>query len=149
VRLWRISDFGDLSGQGGLIGAARWHSRGRRIVYLADHPAAALIEVLVHLEVDVLELPDAYQLLAIDAADDIMIDTVHAANLPADWQEDPLVTRDLGDAWLREGRTALLQVPSAIVPAAFNWLLNPAHAGAGRVTVAEVIRTRFDQRLLD
>ena len=45
MRLWRISDFADLAGEGGLLVSGRWHSRGRRIVYLSDHPATALIEI--------------------------------------------------------------------------------------------------------
>jgi RES domain-containing protein len=147
VRLWRISDFADLSGQGGLLAGARWHSRGRRIVYLADHPAAALIEVLVHLEVDAAELPDALQLLAVDAAEDIAAEAVRSDDLPAGWQQDSSFTRAVGDRWLAEGRTALLQVPSAVVPAAFNWLLNPSHADAARIEVADIIAASFDPRL--
>jgi RES domain-containing protein len=148
VRLWRISDFVDLSGQGGLLGAARWHSRGRRIVYLADHPASSLLEVLVHLEVDAAELPDVFQLLGIDAPEDMAFDLVRSAELPGNWQRDHPVTRALGDRWLTESKTALLRVPSAIVPAAFNWLLNPAHADAGQAAIAKIIRAPFDSRLL-
>ena len=147
MRLWRISDFVDLSGQGGLLAAARWHSRGRRIVYLADHPASALLEVLVHLEVDAAELPDVLQLLAIDVPDDIAPERVESANLPADWKQHFSVTRALGDRWLREDGSALLRVPSAIVPAAFNFLLNPAHPDAASAKIAEIIHAPFDTRL--
>lgn len=147
MRLWRISDFVDLSGQGGLLAAARWHSRGRRIVYLADHPASALLEVLVHLEVDAAELPDVLQLLAIDVPDDIAPESIESANLPADWKQHFSVTRALGDRWLREDGSALLRVPSAIVPAAFNFLLNPAHPDAASAKIAEIIHAPFDTRL--
>ncbi len=148
MRLWRISDFADLSGQGGLLEEARWHSRGRRIVYLADHPASALIEVLVHLEVNAAELPDSYQLLAVDAPEEIAFETAHAGNLPADWQRNHSLTRAVGDDWLAANRAALLRVPSAIVPAAFNWLLNPTHTDARQVRIAEIIRAQLDPRLL-
>jgi len=47
MELWRISNYADLSGAGGLQAAGRWHTRGKRIVYLADHPASALLEMLV------------------------------------------------------------------------------------------------------
>jgi len=50
MRLWRISDHANLSGDGGIFFSARWHSRGKRIVYLADHPASALLEVIVHVD---------------------------------------------------------------------------------------------------
>ena len=50
MELWRISNYADLSGIGGLKAAGRWHSQGRRIVYLADHPSSALLEMLVHMD---------------------------------------------------------------------------------------------------
>jgi RES domain-containing protein len=148
VRLWRISRFADLSGEGGRLAPGRWHQRGGRIVYLADHPASALVEVLVHLEVDAAELPTVYQLLAIDVPDTTRLETVDVANLPENWRGHERVTRALGDRWLAEKRTVLLRVPSAIVPATSNWLLNPAHDDARAVTIVDVIRAPFDQRLL-
>ncbi len=147
MRLWRISDFVDLSGQGGLLAPARWHSRQRPIVYLADHPASALLEVLVHLEVDADELPDAFQLLAVDAPDDLAFERLDRARLPEGWPQDFSVTGSKGDGWLDAARSPLMQVPSAIVPAAFNWLLNPVHPDAARIVIADVVRAPFDRRL--
>ena len=148
MRLWRISDFADLSGVGGLMEEARWHSRGRRIVYVADHPASALLEVLVHLEVDLADLPEDYQLLVIDAPDDIPFERVEVADLPPNWQGNLASTQARGDDWLKEGKTALCCVPSAIVPFAENWLLNPLHADAARLRIARAIRVPYDPRLL-
>jgi RES domain-containing protein len=147
VRLWRISDFANLSGEGGLLAPARWHSQGRRIVYLADHPASALIETIVHLEVDRDQIPDDYQLLAVEVADDIAFESVDLQKLPTGWPEHLNATRAVGDEWLDRNRTALLRVPSVIVPHASNWLLNPAHADAAKITIAQVIRAPFDVRL--
>jgi RES domain-containing protein len=147
MRLWRISNFADLSGDGGLLAAGRWHSRGRRIIYLSDHPASALIEVLVHLEVDVDDIPDSYQLVAVEVPDEIAIERIDIDALPAGWPQDLEATRALGDRWLADRRTALLQVPSAIIPHASNWLLNPAHADRARVAISDVKRAAFDPRL--
>jgi RES domain-containing protein len=60
--LWRILNYADLSGLGGLRAAGRWHSQGRRIVYLADHPSSALLEMLVHLDRSL--IPSTYQFTA-------------------------------------------------------------------------------------
>ena len=54
MELWRISNYADLSGIGGLRAAGRWHSQGRRIVYLADHESSALLEMLVHMDRDLM-----------------------------------------------------------------------------------------------
>ena len=97
MRLWRISDHADLSGVGGLHASGRWHSRGRRVVYLADHPASALLEVLVHLEIDVEDLPTHYQLLGVDVPDDVAITLLDERGLPDDWRNQRAVTRARGD----------------------------------------------------
>jgi RES domain-containing protein len=148
MRLWRISSFADLSGEGGLLAAGRWHSRGRRIVYLADHSASALLEVLVHLEVDMDDLPSAYRLHAADVDDAVSFDALDEKSLPADWRDSPDVTRAAGDKWVAENRTLLLRVPSAIVPFASNWLLNPRHADSAKARIVDSIHLPYDLRLL-
>ena len=129
------------------MASGRWHSQGSRVVYLTDHPASALIEVLVHLEVDPEDLPDNYQLLAVEVPDHVRFDTIEEDRIARGWRDDPALTRKLGDEWLGENRTALVRVPSAIVPAAVNWLLNPAHPDSGSVRIAGILQAPFDPRL--
>lgn len=148
MRLWRISNHASLSGDGGLYASGRWHTRGRRVVYLADHPASALLEVMVHLEIDAEDLPTSYQLLGVELSEDIRIDTRGESEWPEGWRAQTALTRALGDTWLREGATALMRVPSAIVPDASNYLLNPAHADATRIGIASAVRAAFDPRLM-
>ncbi|MHB8270717.1 RES family NAD+ phosphorylase [Bradyrhizobium sp.] len=109
-------------------GRDRWHTRGRRIVYLADHPANALLEMLVHVDRDL--LPTTYRLLRVIVPERTAVEAVGADTLTADWQNQPATTRDIGDQWLDRSSSALLQVPSVIVPRARNFLLNPAHTDA-------------------
>jgi RES domain-containing protein len=148
MRLWRISNHADLSGEGGLRASGRWHSKGRRVVYLSDHPASALLEVLVHLEVDVEDLPTHFQLLTIEAPVGIVISSADEDSMAENWRGDIAATRAFGDEWLRDGASALLRVPSAIVPASYNYLLNPAHADAARLTVVSAMQAPFDRRLV-
>jgi RES domain-containing protein len=142
--LWRISNYADLSGIGGLRAAGRWHSQGRRIVYLADHPSSALLEMLVHMDRDL--IPSTYQLLRVIAPSDIMIESVD--DLPSNWRTETMASREIGDRWIDGSASALLQVPSAISQQGRNFLLNPAHPDAVRVAVTEIIRAPFDSRLL-
>lgn len=145
MELWRISNYVDLSGIGGLRAAGRWHSQGKRIVYLADHPSSALLEMLVHMDRDL--IPPTYQLLRIVFPDDIFVEAV-GPELPQDWRTRTMVSREMGDQWLDRSGSALLQVPSAISAQGANFLLNPAHPDAAHVSVAEVIQAPFDPRLL-
>jgi RES domain-containing protein len=148
VFLWRISNHLSLAGDGALRTPGRWHTRRRRIVYCAQSPAAALLEILVHFEIDILDLPVRYRLLKIEAPDDMQVERVSANDLPKDWPERTEVTRALGDGWLTKGSTAILSVPSAIVPETFNVLLNPAHQDAKRIVIVQTGEHAIDPRLL-
>jgi len=116
------------------------------VVYLADHPASALLEVMVHLEIDAEDLPTHFQLLGIEVPDDIPVATLTA--LPDNWREQIDGTRARGDAWLRGNEGALLRVPSAILPNTANYLLNPAHPEARRIVLDSATRAAFDPRLM-
>lgn len=146
MELWRISNYADLSGGGGLQAAGRWHTRGKRIVYLADHPASALLEMLVHMDRDL--IPATYRLLRIVVSDGVAVDSIGNDALVSNWRTQPALTRQIGDQWLDQSATALLQVPSVIVPIGKNFLLNPAHPDAAKVTIAAVVNAPFDTRLL-
>ena len=137
-----------LTGEGSLRTPGRWHPRGRRVAYCAQSPAAALLEILVHFEIDIQDLPVRYRLLKIDAPDDVPVERVSIEQLPADWLEKPDVTRALGDGWLKKGSAALLSVPSAIVPETFTLLLNPAHQDAKRIVIVQTGEHAIDPRLL-
>jgi RES domain-containing protein len=145
--LWRISNYKSLTGEGGLKYAARWHSAGHRIVYLAESPAGALIEVLVHLELEQDELPRSYMLLRVGVPDDLVIEEL---SIPAGdgWKSNHTLSRKLGDEWSLRRETALARVPSAILPNTSNYLLNPLHADAKRIRIMESSRAEFDPRLL-
>jgi RES domain-containing protein len=143
---WRISDYIDLSGEGGRKAGARWHTAGSRIVYLAESPMAALVETLVHLEVESEETPDFYTLLKITVPDGLAIQSLDPP-AESDWKHDLELTRRIGDAWLASLETPLARVPSVLAPQTWNYLLNPEHPEAKQVQVAEVIKERFDNRL--
>src|SRR3974377_436085 len=114
--LCRISNYRTLDGRGGLETSARWDTQGCRIVYLAESVAGALLEVVVHLELDPVGLPKSYRLLKVEAPDDLAIHEFSANELSENWTGDETETRTLGDQWLISDRTPLLRVPSAVAP---------------------------------
>ncbi len=145
--LWRISNYTSLDGRGGLFASARWHTSGRPIVYLAETAAGALIEVLVHLELDLNNLPQSYTLLKAEAPDNVSIRTLSDSDLPPNWRQNETAARSVGDEWLASGTHALLRVPSAILPETFNVLLNPGHPHAAQVKVLWCQEYPWDRRL--
>jgi RES domain-containing protein len=74
---------------------------------------------------------------------------VETLSLPAGnaWKRLPIITRGLGDEWLRSKRTALARVPSAIMPNTWNFLLNPDHPEAAETQIIEIARADYDPRL--
>ncbi len=133
---------------GGLRAVGRWHSKGRPLVYCAPNPAAALLEVLVHLELKEADWPVGYCLLKIRVPENMGLGRLDIESLPADWREDLAYTRGIGDGWLASGKTALLEVPSVIVPETFSVLINSLHPEVRLLAVESIIRHPLDWRLL-
>jgi RES domain-containing protein len=144
--LWRISNHIDLGGWGGRKFSSRWTSLGKRVTYMAESPAGAMLEILVHFKRRDEEVPRTFTLLEIEAPDEIPVqDLMPLAD--ADWKDRIQMTQCVGDRWLDSRETALARVPSAIMPRTWNVLLNPAHPDSGKVRIESVIRERFDNRL--
>ena len=118
------------------------------MVYCAPNPAAALLEILVHAEIDLEDLPASYRYLEIEIPESLSRHTVEATTLPADWASRMERTRAVGDEWLRSLRSALLLVPSVIVPSTWNILINPRHPEAGAATITRSHTHPLDVRLL-
>jgi RES domain-containing protein len=117
-------------------------------VYCAPNPAGALLEVLVHAEVDIEDLPVGFRYLEIEAPATLAIEDVDTSALERSWRTDLAATRRAGDRWLQSSRTALLRVPSVIVPATWNVLINPRHPESAQVRVVRTHSHGLDSRLL-
>lgn len=143
MKLWRISPYADLSGEGGRLFDGRWNGGGRAIVYTAESSALALLEVLIRFGRR--EIPAPYQLLEIEAPDELVVES-YARAAPS---ESVASSVAWGETWLRTGRTALARVPSAVAPQAYNYLLNPAHPEAAKVRILSHARYEWDVRLFD
>lgn len=139
IQAWRVcrAPFADLSGEGARRYGGRWNSPGLPAVYAAEHPALALLEVRVHLDLPLDLMPEDYVILRISLPDE---PPEHITTIPPD-------PRAAGDAWLREARTAILRVPSILVPGATNLLLNSRHSRATEAILATPTPFRFDPRL--
>jgi len=148
VILWRVTNHISLDGGGGLHAPGRWHALGQRIVYCAPNPATALLEVLVHAGIDVEDMPVTFRYMEIEAPDSVAVETMDANTLGPAWQTTIHITRQSGSDWLRSTRTALLRVPSVIVPATWNVLVNPRHPDCAKIRIASIHEHRCDPRLL-
>jgi RES domain-containing protein len=148
VILWRVSNYQTLDGAGGLYVSGRWHTRGHPILYCTLNPATALLETLVHIEIDSEDRLECFQVLRIEGPDSLSMEKVEADSLSPNWAVDMSISQSIGDRWLGGGRSLLLQVPSVLVPETWNVLVNPQDAEANRLKVTATYEHAFDVRLL-
>ncbi|MCY3794891.1 MAG: RES family NAD+ phosphorylase [Gammaproteobacteria bacterium] len=144
--LWRISNHADLGDLGGIHRGGRWHSRGVPVVYLSESPALALLEVMVNFDLAPDEIPANYQLLEVDCTA-VGVLSLNEDGLGEQWADKPSLTQGIGNRWLASGESALLSVPSAVVPKSRNYLLNPRHVDAARAVIRSSSRHPLDRRL--
>jgi RES domain-containing protein len=138
--VWRLSNYDDLSGRGGLIAAGRWHSRGQCIVYCSETIECAREEVRSHLGVPDILIPSTYKILKIHVPKLVEILEVPVSELLQDWRESYGITQPIGDEWLFSIRSAILKVPSAICAGVSNFLINPSHEMSDLVKIVSIVR---------
>lgn len=133
------------SGEGGLHKESRWNHKGHPIVYTGGSLALAVLELLVHVNVD----QPLRRHVAVRARipDDLRVDEISIDELPADWR-DPgnQRLREIGTDWLKSRNAAVFRVPSVVVPPEANYLLNPRHADFARIELEASIPFEFDKR---
>jgi RES domain-containing protein len=124
----------------------RWTSPGVRVIYAAEHYATAILEILVHR--GRLALPGPHHAVRIAIPDDLAMEVLDP-RAHAGWDtEGSSVARAAGDAWVAEGRTAVLIVPSVPgQPEEWNYILNPAHRDASRIRPQRPFDVVWDGRL--
>jgi len=147
VKLWRIAAetrryaATDLSGKGAAVSPGRWNQESEAVVYCAPNVAIAVLETAAHMDDTGLPL-DRY-LVEINIPAQVWKSRIiwSASRLPPQWDAIPAggASAAAGSAWLASHRSAILLVPSVIVPEEFIALINPAHPLAAGID-ATVIR---------
>ena len=145
--VWRFSRHESLGGRGGLLASARWHTRGREILYCAPNPATAVLEIMVQAQVREPAAFSRHRFIKLEIPDEISCDSVDESQLPTDWSRRVSVTRAWGDRWLREAHAAVLTVRSVLVPETYNLIINPRHADAARIKRLTSFPYPLDSRL--
>ncbi len=140
---WAATAF---SGEGARRAGGRWGSVGTPLVYTSGSLALAELEILVNLPSE--RLLGSYVAFRVRFGD-ALLEGLPPAELPADWRRDPAPrsTRAIGDRWVREGRSLVLAVPSAVVPVESNYLVNPEHPEVERLEIAGPFDPLLDPRL--
>jgi RES domain-containing protein len=145
--LWRIAAetrqyrADDLSGGGAAKNPGRWNEAGQAVLYAAPTIAIAVLETAAH--IDDTGLPLNRYLVRIDMPPRMWRSRkeLDPASLPPAWSAIPAgaSSAQVGSAWLKAAESAILLVPSVIVPEERVALMNPAHPDASKLK-ATVVR---------
>ncbi|SRR5579862_7879538 len=148
---WRIvkAKYADsvFSGEGARLYGGRWNSPGVPMVYLSEHRSLGALEIFVHTR----PIPVSGHYKAFFAQwDDSLEETLRRESMPLFWMAEPPgdATMQIGDRWARERRSAVLSVPSVLVPEERNFALNPAHPDFRKITIQDRGEFPLDARLL-
>jgi len=117
-----------LDGLGAARVGGRWNSRGTACVYTSSSLSLATLELLVHLD-DYEVLRKLYSYIEIEIPENL-IEVVDPSHLSSGWDSltPQAASQSVGDVWVKEGRSAVLAVPSVVSQGELNYLLNPSHA---------------------
>ena len=136
-----------LSGRGALLYGGRWNSPGRAVVYASQSLSLATLEVVVHL--NAAEKIMAYRSMALEIPDELVL-PMDPADLPADWDAmhvEPKAAQSWGDAWFDDRISAVLEVPSVIIPSESNYLINPEHTDFDQIRCGPIEKHCVDRRI--
>lgn len=134
------------SGEGARLYGGRWNPPGVSLVYTAESRALAALEILVH--VDDGELLEEYLCIPVSFEKHVCR-VLNLNDLPFDWRASPapVSTRRMGEQWALERLSAVLQVPSVLIPGESNYLLNPLHPDFRKLSIGSPQPFEFDPRL--
>jgi RES domain-containing protein len=107
----------------------------------------AALEHFVHLDIDI--APPGLIAIPAHVPDDLKLETIDATSLPKNWRTHPgpEALKDTATDWLGRSATAVLAVPSAVIPSERNYLINPKHPDFSRVRIENPIPFEFDPRM--
>ena len=136
-----------MSGRGALLYGGRWNSPGRSVVYGSQSLSLAILEVAVHLARS--DKIMAYRMISLEIPDEIILPIDRAA-LPTHWNEiaiEPKSVQTWGNAWFDNQLSAVMEVPSVVIPFESNYLINPDHPDFERIEQGKLEKHAFDPRI--
>lgn len=134
----------DIIGTGAYLAGGRWNTAGNYMLYAAASRSLAILEVLIHISRN--RPLDDYSVVVLYIPDNLFVDAVDPAKLTNNWREEYKQSQPIGDQWLIDQSSLLLKVPSAIVKAEYNYLLNPNHEAFNLIKVVDYEPFQFDER---
>ena len=137
----------DLSGKGAEKTGGRWNSKGIPMVYTSSSRALCTAEIAVHLPLGL--VPGGYNLTTLEIPERLGFEEPDLNLLASGWKSFPYirVTQQVGDTFIKNKKSLVMRVPSAVVQGDYNFLINPMHVGITEILVVKTELFIFDERL--
>ncbi len=145
---YRIGDpngeFPIYDARGSALYPGRWNTADVPVIYTAEHYSTAMLEKLIGGNG---RIPPNQHYIEITIPPGIAYEVVTKDHLSGWDTPDPSVSRTLGATWVREGRSAILLVPSYVARLDRNVIINPMHDDAKKITTSLAEPVWWDDRL--
>jgi RES domain-containing protein len=147
VRKKRLRDAS--TGEGARLGGGRWNHIGTPVIYVSESLSLAALETFVHFTRRDIKLSRSLYSVYFEIPDSLKIEKLSIEKLPHEWRTSPPIdsTKAIGTKWVRELSSAVLKVPSAIIPEEYNFVLNPKHKDFDKIKIGEPQIFMFDERM--
>lgn len=145
-RIGRSKFSKDLSGEGARLNGGRWNRRLTACLYTSESRALAVLEYTVNVNID--DIPRALSMASLQIPEMPVLE-LSIEDLPGNWRTSPAPasTKDFGTALLKAAEYAIIKIPSAVIPAEYNYLLNPLHRDSALFSIASVEDFVYDVRI--
>lgn len=149
MKVWRLCKKGHAAfdGEGARLAGGRWNRKGTAMIYTSATLSLAAQELFVHLSAD--DAPNDLVAVPADIPDDISVTSLGEGDLPGQWRRFPApeTLAEIGTKWVQTMESAVLGVPSAVIPQESNFLLNPAHPDFSKIKIGSPAPFTFDPRM--
>jgi RES domain-containing protein len=127
----------------------RWNSAGKKVIYTSESIPLAFLENMVRRQG--VGFNKDFKIMIIEIPDNIKILTVNVADLENGWRnfKDYSKCQPIGDKWYDECKVMILEVPSAVLPEAHNYVINSEFPDYGLVRIIETTDLVPDDRIED
>ena len=127
----------------------RWNSFGKKVIYTAESIPLAFLENMVRRQG--VGFNKDFKILFIDIPDSIKVSAINGTDLQNGWRnfKDYSKCQTIGDKWYDDAKTMILKVPSAVLPDAYNYVINIEFSDYSLVKLIEVTDLVPDDRIED
>jgi RES domain-containing protein len=153
IKAWRIVRKKRLaeafSGEGARLGGGRWNHVGIPVVYVSATLSLAALELFIHFTRKDIKMSKSLLAIPVEIPDALRVMDVLVKDLKPGWDSSPPpdFTKDLGAEWVEKGISAILRVPSALIPEEQNLVINPKHKDFSMIVMRDPRPFALDDRV--